>query len=100
RKTPLRHGLCRDTSPQGEAKCACGVAGNTAAFQAVIAGSIPVTRSTAGLDKPAGPPFLLKRPGERSDGVCAERRGSFPALPLRGQGTNGINNAVPWTAIF
>lgn len=47
-----------------------------------------------------GSSLSSKRPGERSDGVCAERRGSFPALPLRGQGTLGVNNAVPWTAIF
>ena len=42
-----------------------------AAFQAAVAGSRPVTRSTAGGFQPAGSLFLSERPGERGDGMCA-----------------------------
>ncbi len=71
----------------GEPRCACGVAGNMAAFQAAVAGSRPVTRSTAGGFQPAGSSFFPNVPGNEATG-CApgDRRGSFPPRPLQGPG--------------
>ena len=71
RGQPLSQPLADSSPYTGEPRCACGVAGNMAAFQAAVAGSRPVTRSTAGGFQPAGSLFLSKRPGERGDGMCA-----------------------------
>ena len=83
-----------DSSPyKGEPRCACGVAGNMAAFQAAVAGSRPVTRSTAGGFQPAGSSFFPNVPGNEVTG-CApgDRRGSFPPGPCRGREIDGESN--------